>query len=280
MKTFRIFALPLLAFIIGLGAGAYGFRLYLGAQTFDTLGAQAQGVQSALIVDHSPLQALLNAHLVTDTPDGIYRFDYRAAQADSQTLEAYLAGLQSLDPGLLAADEALAYWLNFYNAGMIQLVLAQGHETGTYGSVIDARGYYFLTQHFEVAGQALSLDQIENQVIRVQWDEPRIHYGLNCASLSCPNLAPAVFTGAELEAQLDRAARAYINHPRGVAGVERGRLVVSEIFRWFEDDFGGNDAGILDHIRHHAEPRLAAVLDEARRVSVQTYDWDLNIAQN
>ena len=153
-------------------------------------------------------------------------------------------------------------------------------ERGLYDSVISDRVYHFLTDHFEVAGQPLSLDKIENQVIRVRWDEPRIHYGLNCASLSCPNLQPLVFTGASLEEQLTSAAEAYINHPRGVGGVEGRRLVVSEIFDWFKDDFGGTDQGVIDHIALYANDDLAAELESARRIRVQTYDWTLNIAAN
>lgn len=270
MKFLRRSLFALLIFALGLGAGAFGFRTYLGALSFD--GVAPTG-ETLLRVDHSALQGILDRHLKTDTSDGIYRFDYRAAQSDRAALDAYLTGLQSIDPSILNADEALAYWLNFYNAGMIHLVLARGD----YGSVIGDQPYYFLGRHFTVADQPLSLDQIEHQIIRVQWQDPRIHYALNCASLSCPNLQPMVFAGAALDAQLDAAARAYINHPRGVAGLEGRRLVVSEIFDWFQEDFGGTDRAVIDHIGRYADAALAADLADARRLRLQPYDWALNI---
>ncbi len=256
----------LLTLVLGLGAGAYGFRLYLGSLQFTDLSGDPQ---SLLTVDHGQFQDLLDAHLKTDFDDGIHRFDYRAALADKAQLAAYLAGLQAIDPAALGTDEALAYWLNFYNAGMIHLILTRGE----FGRVIDQQAYYFLTDHFTVADQGVSLDKIENQIIRQQWAEPRIHYGLNCASLSCPNLQPRVFMGATLEAQLDAAARAYINHPRGVEGLQGRRLVVSEIFDWFADDFGGTDAATLAHLATYAE----ADLSPARRLRFLPYDWTLNI---
>ena len=264
-------SLFLLGFILGLGLGAYGFRTYLRALTFDDLDIEGE---SLLTVDHQGFQTLLDTYLVSETRDDITRFNYRAAQADRPTLDAYLAGLQAIDPAQLGSNEALAYWLNFYNAGMIQLVL----ERAEYDSVIANRSFYFLGDHFEVAGQKVSLDQIENQIIRVHWQEPRIHYGLNCASLSCPNLYPQAFTGADLDRQLDTAARAYVNHKRGVAGLQESRLVVSEIYDWFKEDFGGSDQGVIDHIAQFAEGDLAAQVAQARRIRVQSYDWALNIA--
>jgi len=273
MTYLRLLALPFLTLLIGLGAGAYGFRLYIGSLSFDSLEISSD---SLLQVDHSPFQAILDRHLKTEQADGINKFDYRNALADRDAVAAYVAGLEAIDPADLNSEEALAYWLNFYNAGMIHLIL----QRGEFHSVFDDRVYHFLTDHFEVAGQALSLDKIENQVIRVLWDEPRIHYGLNCASLSCPNLQPIAFSGDTLDTQLDAAAYEYINHPRGVAGLQGRRVVVSEIFEWFKEDFGGSDRGIIDHIAQYAEGDLAADLSDARRVRTQTYDWTLNIVTN
>ena len=253
---------------IGALIGALGFRAYIGSFTFEDLAGTGDAA-----LDHGLFQTLLDKHLVTQTSDGIHRFDYRAAQADRAKLDTYVAALEATDPSTLKREEALAYWLNFYNAGMIQLVLARGR----YDSVIDNRVYFFLTDHFTVAGTALSLDKIENQIIRVQWDEPRIHYALNCASLSCPSLAANVFSGADLNAQLDAAAHAYINHPRGVAGVSGEQVSVSEIYSWFLKDFGGDPASLIAHLSLYADQPLKDQLKTDLRVSFQPYDWTLNI---
>ena len=255
---------------LGIGIGIYGLYRYQKSLSFDGFESSADSGT----FDHSAFQVFLDAYLHTGTSDGVNRLDYRKALAGQSVLAAYLQELQATDPARLSRQEALAYWLNFYNAGMIQLILARGE----FDSVFDDRIYHFTTQHFAVGGQALSLDNIENAIIRVQWEDPRIHYGLNCASISCPNLQPQVFSGATLDRQLDAAARQYINHGRGVAGVEGRRVVVSEIFDWFKEDFGGSDQNVINHLALYAEPQLARQLEGARRLRLQPYDWGLNIA--
>ena len=261
----RWIVFPLLTFVVGLGLGAYGFRLYLSAQELTPLSAEG---------NPDAYQAFLDMYVDEGSEDGIPRVAYRQAAADGVDLAPYLVYLQTIDPSSLSAEAALAYWLNLYNAGMIQLVL----DAGNWGSVFADQGRYFLAQHFNVAGQHLSLDQIENQIIRVQWDDPRIHYGLNCASLSYPNLLTTEFTAQNLDTLLEGAAHAYVNHPRGVQGVRGNRVIVSEIYEWFKEDFGGNDQGIIDHLKLYAEPELLDQLEGIRRIRTQPYDWSLNIA--
>ena len=84
-----------------------------------------------------------------------------------------------------------------------------------------------------------------------------MHYALNCASIGCPNLKATPWIAATLDADLDAAARLYLNSPRGLR-IEKGRLVASNIFKWFGEDFGGNDAGRLAHFRRYAEGPIAA----------------------
>lgn len=127
----------------------------------------------------------------------------------------------------------------------------------------------------EVAGEPLSLDDIEHRILRPIWRDPRVHYAVNCAALGCPNLAPRAFTAANTEAQLEAAARAYVNHPRGVMA-RRGKLVVSSIYIWFKADFGNTDPGVISHLKAYARPDLAARLMDARRIDDHTYDWALN----
>jgi hypothetical protein len=128
-----------------------------------------------------------------------------------------------------------------------------------------------------VKGERLSLDDIEHRILRPLWRDPRIHYVVNCASVGCPDVPPAPLTGANAEATLDAAARAYINHPRG-ANVRDGRLTVSSIFRWYREDFGDSEAGVLAHLRRYAAPGLAAQLKDVRGIDRYEYDWSLNDA--
>jgi hypothetical protein len=110
---------------------------------------------------------------------------------------------------------------------------------------------------------------------------------LNCASIGCPNLRPRAWRAATLEAELEAAAAEYVNHPRGVAVLADGRLHVSSIYRKYRADFGPGEQGVLDHLRRHAGPALAAALAGPTLAAALAgpvgiagdgYDWALNDA--
>ncbi|MDP6709716.1 MAG: DUF547 domain-containing protein, partial [Alphaproteobacteria bacterium] len=128
---------------------------------------------------------------------------------------------------------------------------------------------------FRVAGVALSLNDVEHRILRPIWRDPRIHYAVNCAALGCPNLQGEAFTGANTERLLEAAARAFVNHPRGVM-VKGERLVVSSVYVWFQEDFEGTDTGVIRHLKRYAEPPLEAALDGVERIEDHAYDWRLN----
>ena len=121
----------------------------------------------------------------------------------------------------------------------------------------------------------MSLNDIEHGTLREMYDEPRIHYAVNCASYGCPNLKATVWTAENLEADLTAAAIAYINHPRGVR-VEGNKVIASKIFDWYKVDFGGNQEGMLNHFRQYARGELATQLNGKTKVSKFEYNWNLN----
>jgi hypothetical protein len=129
----------------------------------------------------------------------------------------------------------------------------------------------------KIQGVELSLDDIEHGILRPVFKDPRVHYAVNCASISCPNLRTEASIGAKLNQQLDSAARDYVNSPRGVR-FENGRPVISSIYVWYEDDFGGTDQGVLDHLRRYAAPPLERRLAGVKSIGKDAYDWGLNDA--
>ena len=133
------------------------------------------------------------------------------------------------------------------------------------------------TQEQTVDGQDLSLDDIEHGILRGLWKDPHIHYGVNCASVGCPNLQPQPFTGKTVDDQLTQAAIAYVNDPRGVRVIEK-RVRVSSIYSWFKEDFGNSDQGVLDHLKTYADENLKADLSMFSRINGYDYDWSLNDA--
>jgi hypothetical protein len=227
--------------------------------------------------DHGPWDRIL-AQYVSLGADDIARFDYAAVtEADRAALEAYLGALTATAPTTLARDDQLAYWINLYNALTIRVVLDHYPVASIrrikFGRLLVLGPWG--EELIEVEGSMLSLDNIEHDIIRPIFADPRIHYGVNCASLGCPDLRTEAYEGARIDEQLDEAARAFVNHPRG-ARVANGRLHVSSIYHWFQEDFGGNDAGVIEHLLQHAEPNLAAALEGVDRIARHSYDWDLN----
>ncbi|UPT62746.1 MAG: DUF547 domain-containing protein [Hyphomonadaceae bacterium JAD_PAG50586_4] len=245
----------------------------------------------AMIATPLPAQAAdtdaydrLLSHYVVASADGINRVRYTAWKAsadDVRALNDYIASLERDRPSRMTRDEQLAHWINLYNAITLQVIL-ENYPVRSIRDIrsqtLDPRGLIgpWRTQRVTVEGRRLTLDQIENSILRPEFNEPRIHYAINCASIGCPNLAARAWRAETMEADLTRAARAYVNHPRGVSIDPQGRVRVSTIYRWFAGDFGGNTVGVLTHLRRYASPELQARLDGATAISHYGYDWTLN----
>jgi hypothetical protein len=236
---------------------------------------------STLVVDHGAWTEFLAAYLVAGG-DGINRLTYgRVTPQDRRALAAYLARLAGTPVGTLRRGEQRAFWINLYNALTVDTVL--GHYPVKSIRDIDISPGLFSIgpwgrKLIEIEGEALSLDDIEHRILRPIWRDPRTHYAVNCASLSCPNLAASPYAAADMEAMLEAGARAYVNHPRGARVGPDGRLVVSSIYRWYGADFGGSDAAIITHLRRYAVGDQAARLARATRIDGDEYNWTLNDA--
>lgn len=233
--------------------------------------------QSAKEVDHSDWQQLLDRYLDNRHPSGISRFDYASVSAlDLTVLANYSHRLQSTDPRQLNKAEQKAYWINLYNALIVTLILDQfpvasikktGNGFFSFGPWNDPVA--------KVQGKSLSLNQIEHGILRPIWRDNRIHYAVNCASLGCPNLQARVFTATSTEFLLELAAAEYINHFRGV-DLTDGELKLSSIYQWYQEDFGGDEQGVLRHLLKYAKPELAKGIDNYQGSIKYRYDWSLN----
>ncbi|MBI1208494.1 MAG: DUF547 domain-containing protein [Azospirillum sp.] len=239
----------------------------------------AQDPASRLTVDHTPWQRLLASYLITGG-DGINRFAYRrVTPADRAALAAWLGQMARVAVARLSRSQQFAFWVNLYNALTVKLVLDH-YPVRSIRDIDISPGWFAVgpwgAQLATVDGEALSLDDIEHRILRPIWSDPRIHYAVNCASLGCPNLAAEVYDGATLERQLDRGAHDYVNHPRGAALTDGG-LVVSSLYRWYRDDFGGDD-GVIAHLRRWASPAFGQRLAGIAEIADHHYDWSLNQA--
>lgn len=230
-------------------------------------------------VDHAAFDALLARHLSVGA-DGIARFDYAAAKADRGPLDAYLERLSAVPVAALARPEQMAFWINLYNALTVAVILDH-YPVASIRDIDISPGWFadgpWGKKLIAVAGRELSLDDIEHRILRPIWRDPRVHYAVNCASLGCPDLQDRAFRGASLEEQLAAAARRFVNHPRG-ASLDDGDLVVSSIYRWFRSDFGGDETGVISHLRQFADSGLAQALAGVSEIAGDRYDWNLNDA--
>jgi hypothetical protein len=245
----------------------------------ETFVASTKG--STSVVDHSLWDRLLKTYVVPAS-DGINRVDYaRFKSAGHQDLKTYIAALQGVDVAGLDRPEQFAFWANLYNAKTIDIVLDKYpvksiKDIRLGGGVVAAvTGGPWKAKVLKIGATELSLDDIEHGILRPLFKDARVHYAVNCASYGCPNLGHEAFTGKKLDAQLDAAARAYVNSPRG-ARFDGEVLTVSSIYSWFEDDFGGSEAGILEHLKRYAEPALKRKLESITEIADYGYDWALN----
>lgn len=234
---------------------------------------------SEIAVDHGAWDAFLEKYVSTDAA-GVNRVAYGAVtDEDRAALMKYLEHLAGVHVTKLNRAEQLAFWINLYNAHTVALVI----DNYPVDSIRDIGSGLLSTgpwkeEYILAYGEVLSLDDIEHGIVRPIFSEPRIHYALNCAAYSCPNLGTRAYRGGELDAQLDAAARAYVADPRGVQVDERGRLTVSKIYSWFREDFGKSQANVLAHIRQYASEELKAELADRRKINRYEYDWALNDA--
>ncbi len=226
--------------------------------------------QSTIVIDHSEWSHFLSKY-ASARDDGLNVVDYRGVSSeDAMALDAYIEMLSAIDATTLNKDEQLAFWINMYNAVTVQLII----KSEPVDSIRDLNKPWDRPR-VTVNGVFLTLNQIESGIIRPVYDDPRIHYAVNCASIGCPNLALMAYSGSTLNDMLDAGARNYINHPRGVT-VKGRRVTASKIFGWYREDFGADIQAVLDHIRKYADDDLKAALEGRTKISKYKYDWNLN----
>ncbi len=208
--------------------------------------------------------------------DGVARIAYgKVTSTDRARLDAFVRRLEAAPVDRMTRTEQLAYWINLYNAATVRLVIDRYPVTTIRkidGGLLDLGPWN--RPLLKVAGATLTLNDIEHRIIRPIHADARIHFAVNCASIGCPDLAAEPYVAARLDDQLDAAARAFVNHPRGLR-LEKGRLVGSSIFNWYAVDFGG-PRGVLPILRQYANQKTILLLQGRATIDRFSYDWTLN----
>jgi len=218
------------------------------------------------------------------------RVDYESFSDKKDELQKVVAGFGALSADSLKAmsrDDQIAFYINAYNAITLYSILERYPDIK---SIKDIKGVWD-KRKWNVAGEQLTLNDIENKKLRANYSEPRIHFAINCASLGCPPLSPAPFLGSTLDKQLAERAHSFFNDPeRFMYDNTSGTLQITKIFKWFGDDFLANknprpkngklserEAAIVAFIAARLPQKLSQqVLDGAKSLDYMEYGWTLN----
>ena len=240
---------------------------------------QKHDAASAQKIDHGAWDRFLKLNLIAPHPSGINRVRYQTVgPEDQKLLKDSLRSLQAIAISNFNRDEQKAYWINLYNAFTVDLILSRFPVASICDINVSpglfARGPWG-AKLLTVEAEKLSLDDIEHRILRPIWKDNRAHYALNCASLGCPNLQPTAYTSDNSEALLEKGAREFVNHRRGVS-IQKGKLQVSSIYVWFQEDFGRDPEELMEHWQKYANAALADTLEKYQGGLAHDYDWRLN----
>ncbi len=204
----------------------------------------------------------------------------------SLELDRYLFAVANFGPtttpeAFPTRDHQLAYYLNAYNAFMIRKWLDSGARTAKPGKGVNWL-VWFTTDQWAIDGGYMSMDALEQRLIRPRFNEPRIHFALICGAESCPPLLNEAYTAARLTAQMDAVAAQWFQEPDALVVNADGSIELSSILKWYRSDFDalGGLRGTLDKYLPKSDPRKATVMQafDAGRVSFLPYDWSINKA--
>ena len=199
---------------------------------------------------------------------GVKYAEWKNNAADMQAIQAVVDGISKESVSGLDKRQQLAFYINAYNAWILHEALGK-YPTK---SVKDTFFTFFTGKRIKVAGQETSFNALEKETIRSKFNEPRIHFALNCASRSCPPLNREAFTSVKLDEQFEKLAKGYVNSEKGVKYSPASKTAeLSKIFDWYKDDFKA-EGGPLAFINK----RRAMLIPNDAKISYQDYDWGLN----
>ncbi len=222
-------------------------------------------IQLIAQVDHSGWNTLLTSNVSNEG-----KVSYKGFISEKAQLDAYLTKIAS-EKVPSDSEEALAFWINAYNAYTVKLVISNWPMS----SIKDVSAKVGASTPWdysfaEVAGKTYTLNHIEHEIIRKQFDEPRIHFAVNCAAKSCPPLLNRAYEGTKVKQQLATQAKKFINN-KSRNSLSANAVTLSRIFEWFNADFVKNQS-LISFINKYADIKVS----ESATVNYNEYSWKLN----
>ena len=222
-------------------------------------------------VSHEGLDRLLQKYV---NDQGMV--NYKGLQADRSSLKSYLSMLESNAPqSSWTRDQKLVYWINAYNAYTLDLIL-EHYPVKSIKDIGSTIKIPFVSTAWDVkfiniGGEEYDLNNIEHGIIRKEFDEPRIHFALVCAAVSCPKLQNRAYVPEKLDAQLTKAAKEFLANPEKNSFKNANKATLSKLFNWYGGDFKKNGT-LVEYINKYAPTQL----DKKANIAWMDYNWNLN----
>lgn len=231
------------------------------------------------VIDHSSLDSILRTYVISDHASGINRFRYGdVSRKHRKQLDRYIKTSTTLDPRDYSRAEQKAYWLNLYNALTLDLIL-DNYPVDSIENIPGPRGSGMKgpwdKKIASVGGQKISLNDIEHRILRPIWQDHKVHFGLACGGLGCPNLQPQAFTSSNSRKLLKKSGYDFVKHSRGVQ-LQNGELHASKLFKWYKADFAKDDKRLLKVFARYSDDRDALYLLGFNGKIDYTHDWRIN----
>lgn len=219
--------------------------------------------QSSGSLSHDKWAKMLNQYV---TENGNVNYD-GFKESESQ-LDQYLNHLKSNAPkDNWSKEHSMAYWINAYNAFTIKLIL----KNYPLKSIMEINsGKAWDLQFIEIGGKKLSLNDIEHNILRKRYKDPRIHFAVNCASVSCPKLVNRPFLATTLQVQLESAAKQFVNNAKKNS-ISADKIQISKLFEWYSGDFTDGQS-LIAYLNKYSKIKI----NPKAKISYMAYDWNLN----
>jgi hypothetical protein len=236
----------------------------------------------AAAFDHAHLawSALLRKHVALVEGGKASQVRYAGLARDRRLLKSYLEGLSAVREEQFerwAREEQMAFLINAYNAFTVEKILTRYPDIGSIWDFGRLFGHPFKDRFFTLLGARSSLDHVEHDILRKRYAEPRVHYAVNCAAVSCPMLREEAYVAARLDSQLEEQARRFLSD-RSRNRLRAGRLEVSKIFDWFKEDFAVREVYFARYAALLADrpEEQQLIMSGKAPLSFLDYDWTLN----
>lgn len=218
-----------------------------------------------------------NKFLARHVKDGFV--DYAELKNDEGMLDKYLQSINNTNPEALETEnEQLAYWINAYNAFTLKLILNYYPDIKSIKDISDFPiPKRWKARIYAAGGKRYSLNEIEHEILRKRFKEPRVHFAIVCASKSCPDLTGEAYMPDKIDEQLSNAAKRFLSDTSKGLKINHDNVVyLSQILSWFEEDFVNAEGSIIRFVKKYAAPEITGKLSEDMKIRYMDYDWSLN----